>query len=361
VLGLKSSLRVGLDIGSHAVKLVVAERGSHGHQKLVKALAQNIYSGKEKFDPDGPKKAAVVPLVLEMFQEAGLRPKRISHLATCLSGMNMATKELRTLQLPDEEMHSSVVAEARKHLPLDGSESMVDYMVLGEDQREVDKLRVLVAATTKRTFDAHVDVLRELELRAGVVDLEPLAAVNSYMGNKELPEEGVVVFLNLGARRTNLLILGRKDMFFSRDLPVGGYMFTEEIMRGKDITFGEAEEIKRTQGLSSGNGAAQAPGGGGGMSALALKDKSPLEKLGDEVNRSLRYYVKETGQAQFTKFVLFGGPAESDELSESIATKFNVSVEAYDPFTSMDGEPDVKNRSQFAAAVGLAQRAQAIY
>ena len=207
------------------------------------------------------------------------------------------------------------------------------------------------------TFDAHIDVLHELELRPGVVDLEPLAAVNSYVTHMELPDDGVVVFLNLGARRTNLVILGRKDMFFSRDLPVGGYTFTEDIMKSLDVPFMEAEEIKRTQGL-----------GGEGMkkaaeptSALSLTDKSPLEKLGDETNRSLRYYVKETGQAQFMKFVLFGGPAESSELGEYLATKFSVPVESYDPFTGMDGEPDVKNRSQFAAAVGLAARAQAIY
>ncbi|MBU1919674.1 pilus assembly protein PilM, partial [bacterium] len=137
MFGLKSNLRVGLDIGSHAVKMVVAEKAGHGHQKLVKAIGRDIYSGKEKYDADGPKKAAVVPLILEMFQELGIRPRSISHLATCLSGSNMATKELRTLQLPEEEMNSSVIAEARKHLPLDGSESLVDYMMLGEDQREM--------------------------------------------------------------------------------------------------------------------------------------------------------------------------------------------------------------------------------
>ncbi|MBU0691806.1 type IV pilus assembly protein PilM [bacterium] len=358
MFGLKSNLRVGLDIGSHAVKMVVAEKAGHGHQKLVKAIGRDIYSGKEKYDADGPKKAAVVPLILEMFQELGIRPRSISHLATCLSGSNMATKELRTLQLPEEEMNSSVIAEARKHLPLDGSESLVDYMMLGEDQREMDKLRVLVAATTKRTFDAHLDVLRELELKPGVVDLEPLAAVNSYIATKELPDEGVVVFLNLGARRTTMVILGRKDMFFSRDLPVGGFMFTDAIMKTFDVSFGEAEELKRTKGLS---GEAKQEQVAQQTGALSLRDKTPLEKLNDEINRSLRYYVKETGQAQFVKFVLLGGPAESEELCESLAAKFSVPVEAYDPFSAMDGAPDVKNRSQFAAAVGLAARAHAIY
>jgi len=357
VIGLKSHYRIGLDIGSHAVKMVIAEKGSHGHQRLVKALCYDLYSAGEKYDPDGPKKAIVVPLVLEMFQEVGIRPRRISHLATCLSGLNMATKELVTMQLPEEEMNSSVIAEARKHLPLDGSESMVDYQVLGEDQREVDKLRVLVAATTRRTFDTHIDMLREIELKPGVIDLEPLAAINSYINFNELPDQGVVVFLHLGARRTNLMIYGRKDMFFSRDLPVGGFTFTDDIMRTMNVPFAEAEEIKKSKGLNpAGNGAGQESSG----SALSIKDKTPLEKLGDEVNRSLRYYVKETGQPQFVKLVLTGGCAENEELAESLASKFSIPAEAYDPFAHMEGNPEVKNRSQFAAAVGLAARAQAV-
>ena len=168
MLGLKSNLRVGLDIGSHAVKMVVADKGSHGKLRLVKAVSRDIYSNQEKYDPDGPKKITVVPLILEMFQEAGVRPRRVVHLGSAISGIHVAAKEIRTLQLTEEEMASSILQEARKHLPLDGSESVVDYQVMGEDPKEADKVRVLIAATTKRLFDAHLDILRELELKPGV-------------------------------------------------------------------------------------------------------------------------------------------------------------------------------------------------
>jgi type IV pilus assembly protein PilM len=347
---------VGLDIGSQAIKMVVAEKGSHGRMKLVKAISRDMFAGQDKFDPDGPKKMTVVPLLLEMFQEAGIRPKRIAHLGSCIGGLNQAAKEIRTMQLSDAEMASSIMQEARKHVPLDGSESVVDYQILGEDPKEADKVRVLVAATTKRMFDAHVDMLREAELRPGVIDLEPLAAINSYMSHTELPDDGAVVFLNMGARHTNLLILGRKDMFFSRDLPVGGYNFTEEIMKKLNVKFSEAEDIKKTQGLSAkGMKTADA-----GNEMFALADKSAMDKLGDEVNRSLRYYVKETGQGFFHHIELVGGLAESPEIIDYLKSKFNIDVRSYDPFASMDGVHDVRQRPQYAAAVGLAARAQGI-
>lgn len=359
MLGLKSNLRVGLDIGSHAVKLVVAEKGSHGKMRLVKAVSRDVYSGQEKYDPDGPKKTSVVPLILEMFQEVGIRPKRVSHLGSSIGGIHVAAKEIRTMQLSDEEMASSILQEARKHLPLDGSESVVDYQVMGEDPKEADKVRVLIAATTKRLFDAHLDILRELELKPGVVDLEPLAAMNSYLPFVELPDDGVVVFLNVGARRTNLLIIGRKDMFFSRDLPVGGWNFTEEIMKSLGVKFMEAEEIKKTQGLSA-MGVKPMADATHSISSLAVADKATIDKLGDEINRSLRYYVKETGQSFFNRIELVGGCAESNDLIHYLEKKFSIEVRPYDPFAHVEGSAEVRHRPQYAAAVGLAQRAQAI-
>ena len=356
MIALKSSLRVGLDIGSHAIKMVLAEKGSHGKLRLVKAISRDIYAGQDKFDMDGPKKTLVVPLLLEMFQEAGIRPRRISHLGSCIGGSNQAAKEIRTLQMAEDEMASSILQEARKHVPLDGSESVVDYQILGEDPKEADKVRVLVAATTKRMFDAHVDILRETELKPGVIDLEPLAAANTYIGHTELPDDGVVVFLNIGAKRTNLLILGRKDMFFSRDLPVGGYSFTEEVMKKLNVKFAEAEEIKKTQGIKAA-GLKPVEGGGEGF---ALAEKSSLEKLGDEINRSLRYYVKETGQSFVHRIEMVGGSAESAEIADYLHDKFHIDVHSFDPFVNVEGSQEVRHRPQFAAAVGLAARAQAI-
>ncbi len=363
MFGLKSNLRVGLDIGSSAIKLVVAEKHGDRH-RVIGAWQRDIYTAaNEKYDLDGPKKGSVVPLVLEMFREAGIRPKRVSHLGSCLSGLNMATKEIRTLSMPDDEMASAITQEARKHLPLDGSESLVDYQVIGDDPREVDKLRVLIAVTTKRMFDAHVDVLRELELKPGVVDLEPLSCLNSYICRHELPDEGVVCFLNIGARRTNLLILGRKDMYFSRDLPVAGWSFTEDIMNRLNCLYMEAEEIKRRQGIAAKDlkPMASTATSASLAASLALSDKAPLEKLYDEINRSIRYYVKETGQSGIMKFILFGGSAASQDLCDFLAQRFSVPVESYDPFEVVDGTVNVKNPPQFAAAVGLALRAQAIY
>jgi type IV pilus assembly protein PilM len=170
----------------------------------------------------------------------------------------------------------------------------------------------------------------------------------------------VVVFLNSGARRTNLLIIGRKDMFFSRDLPVGGFAFTEEIMKKLGVKYNEAEEIKKSQGVGTKGLKPQTAEPVAGPDALALAERSALERLGDEINRSLRYYVKETGQSFFHRIEMVGGSAVSPEIAENLNSKFSIEVRPYDPFAYMEGVQDVRYRPQYAAAVGLAFRAQGI-
>lgn len=356
MFGLKSKLRVGLDIGSHSIKIVALERGTHRTHRLVHAQRREIYSGAEPYDPEGPQKGSVVPLLLEMVYEMGLVPRRLRHLGSAIGGLNISAKEIRALQLPEDEMASAMLLEARKHLPLDGTESIVDYQILGDDPKEADKVRVLLAATTKRTFEAHLDILREIELKPGVVDIEPLAVLNSYVDAVELPDDGLLVFLNVGCRKTNLSILGRKDLFFTRDLPIGGYHFTLDIMRDRSLEYPEAEKLKTTRGLK-----AEVKRAGEPAAALTVTEKSALEKLGDEVGRSLRYYVKETGQSLFVKFVLTGGTAGSRDLQSFLQEKFSLPAETYDPLSQFEGGGGRdENPWQFAAAVGLALRAQAV-
>ncbi len=355
MIGLKSKLRVGLDIGSHSIKIVVLERGSRV-PKLIHARCREIYSGTETYDPEGPKKATVVPLLVEMLYEMGLTPKKLKHLGSAVSGVNISAKEIRALQLPEEEMISAMHLEARKHLPLDGTDSIVDYQLLGDDPKEPDKVRVLIAATTRRTFDAHLDIMREIELKPGLVDIEPLAVLNSYIGVTELPDEGALIFLNIGCRKTNLTIFGRKDLFFTRDLGIAGHHFTLDIMRDLSMEYPEAERLKISRGLSP-----DVKRASDGSAPLAVHERSALEKLGDEINRSLRYYIKETGQSMFMKFILTGGTAGSKELQEYLQEKFKLPVESYNPLAALEGGAGRENNPwQYAAAVGLALRAQAV-
>ena len=353
MLGLKSKFRVGLDIGTHAIKIAAVEKIGPRY-RLAKWKCYDLYPEGTKYDPEGPKKSVAVPALMKIMQELELQPKKIKRLASSIGGSNVAAKEIASIMQTEAEMHSSIRLEARKHIPLDGTDTVVDYQILGDDPNDSDKVRVLVIATTKKQFESHQDFMREIDLKPGIMDVEPLATLNSYIVNSQLPENGVVVFLNMGARKTNLTVFGRRDMFFTRDLNLAGYDFTKELMNIYDLEYHAAEIVKKEQGMEPSLEKKKSSDG----DSLSLAEKTSFEKLGDEINRSLRYYVKETGQSVFDHFVLIGGGATLPGLDTYLSNKFNLPIELYNPFNQLDSRVPIHetNPSQFATAVGLAIR-----
>lgn len=350
----KSNQRVGLDIGTHSIKLVVMDKAG-GRQKITHAVKQDIYPDLDQFDLDGPKRSVAVPALSEAFKKAGITPRKVRNLYSNIGGAQVSAKEISAVHLDDEEMASAMLLEARKHIPLDGSQTVIDYQILGDDPKASDKVRVLIAATTKKLYDAHVEILKDLELRPGVMDIDQLASINAYMIGRELPEDGVVVFLNLGCRKTNLTVIGRKDLFFTREIGFAGHAFTETLSKKMSIRYSEAEKIKLEQGVSP-DIAVEEDSGGEAKPMLRMAEKSAIDKMADEISRSLRYYVKETGQSMFQKLVLTGGTAALKGLPESIKDKFNATVEVYDPLSENGYEGNKEFGPQFAVAVGLALR-----
>jgi len=348
-----SQQRVGLDIGSHSIKIAVLE-GAGAHQRLKAHVVFPIYSGGEIFDPDGPKKSVVVPRLLNAFNQLRLAPKKVHHLASAIGGQAVAAKEIKSVQMTDTEMDSSLLLEARKHLPLDGSETIVDYQVLGDDIHESDKLRVLLVAATRKFFQAHLEMLRDIELKPGIVDVDQLAGLNSYITQNDLPDDGALLFLNVGCRKTNLSVLGRRSLFFTRDIPIAGYSFTLDLMKRYNLSYDDAERVKAAQGMEPDLPMADM----GPENSLQLAEKASFERLGDEINRSLRYYVKETGQSYFHSIVITGGSAKLKGLDAFLQRKFNLPVLIYNACAAFESGKTLEEGPQMAVAVGLALRAE---
>jgi type IV pilus assembly protein PilM len=351
----KSNQRVGLDIGTHSIKLVVMDKVG-GRQRIIKAIRQDIYPDLEQFDLDGPKRSVAVPALSEAFKKAGINPRKVHNLYSNIGGAQVSAKEISAIHLDDEEMSSAMLLEARKHIPLDGSQTVIDYQILGDDPKASDKVRVLIAATTKKLYDAHVEILKDLELKPGVLDIDQLSSINAYVIGRELPEEGVLVFLNLGCRKTNLTVIGRKDLFFTREIGFAGHAFTETLSKKLSISYSQAEKIKLEQGVNPDMTVEENNGNDEAKPLLRMADKSAMDKMADEISRSLRYYVKETGQSMFAKLVLTGGTAALKGLPEALQEKFNATVEVFDPLADSGYESNGQFGPQFAVAVGLALR-----
>ena len=345
---------LGLDIGRQYVKMIAMNKTKDGY-KLLDAGHRLVPDPNQAFDPDKIDTHHWVMAVKELLRQQGLNPKKIKTLATGISGASASVKQITTMEMPNEELESAMTFEARKHIPMDGTDAVIDYQILGSNEKEVDKIDVGLVACTKGVLNAHVDLLKECGLKPGVIDVDPIAVTNSFTYLKDMPEDGLAVLLDIGALSSSLVVWGSGQQYFTRDLPIGGHHFVKEVVDKKEIKYTEAQDLLYKEGVSL----VLKSESEDNQSALSVAQRSVFDNLVEDIRRSLRFYAKQTGQSFFLKILLTGGAAETPGLADLISSKLSIDCDVLDPFDGVEGADSlsVDNPSQYVLAMGLCIRA----
>jgi type IV pilus assembly protein PilM len=342
---------VGIDIGSHSVKIVHLKRLHEGFKLLNYEIRPTVPQGVE-YVPSDLRPERFAPIIVEMMKTLHISPKTVKHLVTAIGGDNTSIKQIKTIFLPDDELESALFFEAKKHIPISGNDMVLDYQVLSVEEK-TNNMNILLAASTKDILNEHSNILVTAGLSPNIVDLDSLAVANSFALNTFV-EDGVYVLLNLGAHRTNMLIWGPNSKLFSRDIPYGGYHITRDIMRKRQLEFTEAENYKLEWGLLDAPSSVSA----NTINMLDISEKTTEDMIVEEIRRSLRFYVKEAGNSDFRKIYLMGGTAKLKGLQEYVQDKVNIPTETYLPFVNIEMPEKFQDKKdpQLALAVGLAMR-----
>ncbi|MBD3168801.1 MAG: type IV pilus assembly protein PilM [candidate division Zixibacteria bacterium] len=341
----------GLDIGTHSVKLVQMQLGGE-YPRLVNYTIQGVYAPDMDYDVEGPPKRLLLNAVRDAFKEIKVNPKRAKYVNSSMGGRLTSAKQIKSIPLSPEEMESSLIFEARKHLPLDDSEPIIDYQILDGDM-DSQQMDIMLVATTRKAFQGRIDLLRDVGIKPNVIDSDILALVNCYLLTHGSIGESPLIFLDVGARMTNLIVYGEGAMFFAREIPWAGFNFTDDIRDAHDLDYPAAESYKIENGIFGNSDSGEDMAGG-----IRMQKKRAQDNLADEIHRSLRYYIKETSIREFEKILLSGGSSRINGLAGFIGEKINIPVELFNP-TEYFELPQVFNPQhapQIATACGLALR-----
>jgi len=342
---------LGLDIGRQYVKMVVADKTKDGY-KLIDAGSRLVPEPNSAYDPEKIDHSHWVMAVKELFRQQGFNPKKAKGIISGINGSSASIKQITTMEMPSDELESAMTFEARKHIPMDGTDAVIDYQIIGSNKKEVDKIDVGLVACTKGVLNNHLDLLKECGLKPGVVDVNPIAMSNAFSFIKDMPEDGLVVMLDIGAISSTLVVYGKGEQFFTRDLPIGGHHFVKELSEKKEIGYIEAQDMLYRDGIA----ASKSDGVTG--DGVGIAERTVYDSLVEDMRRSLRFYAKQTGQSFFLKIFLTGGAASTPGLTGIVNDKLNIDCAVFDPFESMVGAEDVStsNPSQFTTALGLGIR-----
>src|SRR5260370_20337671 len=115
-------------------------------------------------------------------------------------------------------------------------------------ESQTDVLRV---AVKKDKILNHTNVLAQAGKTPGVVDIDAFGLQNCFEVNYDPDAGQTVALLNIGASVMNINIVRGGISLFTRDVSVGGDQYTDALPKELDLSFEDAERLKKGDTLPS--------------------------------------------------------------------------------------------------------------
>ncbi len=355
----KKNHLVGLDIGSHSIKLVEIEDTKKGK------VLQNfgiIGLPQEAIVEGTIKEIEIVSSAIKtLYKNLKVKNKNV---VTSISGYSVIVKKISIPKRDEAELETSIQDEAEQYIPFDINDVNLDYEILtplpaaddrgGDESGKGDKgiMDVMLVAAKKDIVEDYVSLLHLTGLNPAILDVDAFALQNAFelsTGNIS----GCYAIVNVGAEELGINAIKDGISIFTRDSSYGGYQINEAIMSKFDTTYDDAEKMKL----------------GGGK--LESKERRMLEEVFtsvisgwvNEIKRALDFLATTYPDQAIEKIYISGGSCRIPGFQKYLEMETDISVEELNPFANLQISErafDPKYLSymapQAAVAVGLALR-----
>jgi type IV pilus assembly protein PilM len=377
---LKSNLKqlqttIGLDIGSHSIKLI-------GLKMTSKGLFLTHIGIKEIPHPENQKDVGYLSEVLKAFlREVGIKPGKVS-LTVSGSGVNI--QRIRVPFMPKAELKEAVRWEIKGHLPFPVETAQIDFYILGEViEEKVKKLDLMVVACPRHLIEQTLSIAQKVGFQPVHLDVGPFALWDAFLVWGQAKEDQEVALIDLGADKTGIHLFKGGILQFSREVTPAGADITRAIMEGigpeeeTDLLYQKAERIKPEVEVPSEGPyektvddlrqvldrtvSGQAQDESINLSKITFLMRPVLEKMAAEISRSLDYYKNQFNVDRIDRVLLTGGGAYLKNFSSYLGNELRLPVEHFNPlkgmlFDAKKIDVQILDRigSQFTIAAGIA-------
>src|SRR5246500_204440 len=342
-LGKTKSL-IGLDIGSSSVKGIGLKKTKEGYELVshgIETLAQDTVVDGAIMDAP-----SVAEKIVSIFDTQKIKAKDV---ATSVSGHSVIVKRVSMPLMTEEELFDRIQSEASQHIPFDIADVNLSYQLLEATENQMD---VLLVAVKKDKILNHTNVLAQAGKTPVVVDIDAFALQNCFEVNYEPDPSQVVALLNVGASVMNINIVRGWTPLFTRDVSVGGNQYTDALQKELDLSFEDAERLKKGDTLPSVTDE---------QKQQILRSVSDILTL--EIQKTFDFFRATASGENIQRIVVAGGTARVPGLVDLLREEFAMPVEELNPFRKVLVNPGKHSEDQIremaprlAIAVGLALR-----
>jgi type IV pilus assembly protein PilM len=341
---------LALDIGASSIKLAEFTATRAGSVELlnfgVSALGSDVTH-------EGERAALVIATIKELLQDCQIKPGPV---LLSVSGQSVFSRFVKLPPVDKEKVYQIILYEAQQNVPFPIDEVVWDYQLIGRGEGELD---VMLAAIKADIIVNLTDAVEQAGLQTDLVDVAPMALYNAVRFNYS-DHAGCTLVVDIGARSTDLIFLEQGRVFI-RSVPVAGNAITQQIMREFELSYEDAEEMKKAHAFVSFGGAYEEPKSevAGKVSKIV---RNVMTRMHAEIDRSIKFYRTQQNGMQPSLVLLTGGSATIPYTDTFLKEKLKVDVDYLNPFINVPVSKDIssdeigKHAHELSQVVGLALR-----
>lgn len=251
-------------------------------------------------------------------------------------------------KMSEAELKSTLKYQVEQYIPTAIDESKVDYAVLGQSLHDPGKVEVLLASVANNYNESRLELIESLGFN--VVAAEP----DSIAMTRSLLPDGISdarLLIDVGDVSTDVVITYADAPRLVRSIPFGMTSMVKAAASNLNVADTQAYQFIMKFGL--------APDRLEGQVVKAVS--GALDNLGGELTKSIKFFQTRYANIGLTTALLTGYGAVIPVFDAYVSRAIGISAVPGNPWqrvhvSSADGQKIAPVASQFAVAVGLAQK-----
>lgn len=337
---------IGLDLGSHAIKMIQVQEGKTALKLLSLGLTP---LPAEAFDEERIKEPEIVASAIQRLAQHLKINQKLA--AISISGYEVMIKKIELPTMTKEELKSRMHEELGQYIPYNLEEVNVSYHVLDTAQDRSNRMEVLLVAAKKESIGEYIKLIVQAGFEPVVIDVDFFALSNAYEATYGTADTESVALLDIGGAKTNMNIFHKGIPIFTRDISIGGSQISDKIRSRFGLSPEEAERVKL-----------------GEMRGLSKNDVKEVftgvvSNWVGEVKRAINFYYNNYADGKIGKLLLSGGSCRIPGLDKLFQKDMGITTEIFNPLSRLEFDPDRLDPAyieyigpQMAIALGLGLR-----
>jgi len=371
-------LPAAIDIGTSSIKLFQLAKGPGAEIEII-ALDREPYLVTTPSPQSSPQtqKGEALSFQREALKRIVERNKIGQNVVTGLAAKEVQVYNLTFPPMSAAELDEAIRWKIIQLKPFNLNIEEIKYSFLKWDgAAKSSQQNILVACASRERIRQMVSLLEKAGLKPAAIEVAPISLMNLNKFRRTAPmKDEVVMWLDLGAEESSLVIERGGFVYFLRRLALSSHYITRQIAQHCGMDEKEAEAAKQKWGLTHWSPDRKTPVFlESGESAEKGEDESAtvfygmvssLENLVVDIEHSFKYFSYQISRSQITKFdrvILSGGGANLKNLDGFLNARLGVPVEKANPINLFKISDTVRSQRKdllglscnFAVSAGLA-------